>query len=238
MSYKPLDSSLWSKVSEWSVAAPTKEAMIGKPVLIVAWASWYKTSHGALAEAQRLAEKNSELVVVGIHHSKGFAKAAEVLTEQKITFPVGHDADGLFFQALHVPAAGPDFYLIDRAGNLRFADLERASLADAVKVVVDETSADAGKAPLRAKEAQKAAGDAPLSGPAVKTHVAPEDYKQVKWPATNKGEMSARNFQGKPLPAKLGKEKWLSKAPDTNGKIVVLDFWATWCPLPGRHAPP
>ncbi len=26
-------------------------------------------------------------------------------------------------------------------------------------------------------------------------------------------------------------EQWLSgKAPDTKGKVVVIDFWATWCP--------
>lgn len=24
-------------------------------------------------------------------------------------------------------------------------------------------------------------------------------------------------------------EHWLSKAPDTHGKFVLIDFWATWC---------
>ncbi len=24
-------------------------------------------------------------------------------------------------------------------------------------------------------------------------------------------------------------EKWLSKQPDTKGKFVLIDFWATWC---------
>lgn len=24
-------------------------------------------------------------------------------------------------------------------------------------------------------------------------------------------------------------EEWLSKAPDTKGKFVLIDFWATWC---------
>lgn len=28
---------------------------------------------------------------------------------------------------------------------------------------------------------------------------------------------------------KLVVEKWLSDKPDTNGKFVLIDFWATWC---------
>lgn len=28
---------------------------------------------------------------------------------------------------------------------------------------------------------------------------------------------------------KLEVEKWLTKKPDTKGKFVIIDFWATWC---------
>ena len=39
-------------------------------------------------------------------------------------------------------------------------------------------------------------------------------------------------MQGKPAP-KLGLEGWINSKPlslkDLKGKIVVLDFWATWC---------
>ncbi|GGF27162.1 TlpA family protein disulfide reductase [Flavobacterium limi] len=28
---------------------------------------------------------------------------------------------------------------------------------------------------------------------------------------------------------KLVVEKWLSDKPDTKGKFVLIDFWATWC---------
>jgi len=36
------------------------------------------------------------------------------------------------------------------------------------------------------------------------------------------------DFRGKEAP-KLIVEKWLSKKPETKGKIVLYDFWATWC---------
>ena len=25
-------------------------------------------------------------------------------------------------------------------------------------------------------------------------------------------------------------EKWLTSQPETKGKFVLIDFWATWCP--------
>ena len=230
LTYKPFDADLFAKLKGWTGGgAPTADSIKGKPVLLVSWAAWYKTSHNALADAQKLADKYKDLIVVAVHHPKGFDKSAEVLATNKITFPVAHDEVGAFFQAMRTPAAGPNFYLVDRAGNLRFADVEKSSLDEAVKIIVDESAADAAKAPDRAREAKKSEGQAPLGGPELKQRVSPDDYKQVKWPPTNKGVANAKNLQGKPLPAKLGKETWLGKEPDRDGKIIVLDFWATWC---------
>ncbi len=38
----------------------------------------------------------------------------------------------------------------------------------------------------------------------------------------------ARSFRGQRAP-ELIVEKWLTEAPDTNRKFVLVDFWATWC---------
>jgi len=40
--------------------------------------------------------------------------------------------------------------------------------------------------------------------------------------------LSAKSVKGQPAP-KLEVEKWLTKQPNTQGKFVLVDFWATWC---------
>lgn len=42
-------------------------------------------------------------------------------------------------------------------------------------------------------------------------------------------EIHAKSFLGQPAPD-LIVEQWLTEQPDTSGKFVLVDIWATWCP--------
>lgn len=43
-----------------------------------------------------------------------------------------------------------------------------------------------------------------------------------------KKKIWAKSFIHKEAP-KLIVEEWLSEEPDTSGKFILIDFWATWC---------
>ncbi|MHC6198691.1 TlpA family protein disulfide reductase [Elizabethkingia miricola] len=46
--------------------------------------------------------------------------------------------------------------------------------------------------------------------------------------SNNNKKLWAKSILNKKAP-KLKVEQWLSDVPDTKGKFVLIDFWATWC---------
>lgn len=88
---------------------------------------------------KELAQKHRDagLVVIGVHTTNGGEKMAAFVAEQGIGYPVAIDVDNQTTKAFAVDSY-PDYYLIDRAGNLRVADLQNKAVDQAVAALLAE----------------------------------------------------------------------------------------------------
>lgn len=240
MELRAFDSSLWSALTEWTNgSALDGGATDGKVVLIATWASWNPASTRMLGVMQSLHDKygGEGLLVVGAHHPQGWEKAVETLERRKADFLIAHDASGKFREGLKADQ-DPDFYVIDRAGQLRYADVRNESLEDAVKSLLAEDAAAAGgiRARMEADALQRELEFAKpkqiqdqvslRSLPEVPFAAPPEQfYDLADWPERKSGDESGRDEdrgpRGRPLPA----SGWLSATPNAAGRAVVYYSW-------------
>jgi thiol-disulfide isomerase/thioredoxin len=112
--------------------------------------------------------------------------------------------------------------LVFGAGLLSSAPDEPKPIDPNNIVITVEWNGAPGAAPgVAAGVKDPANADAPIK-------VDPALYAAADWPAHNP-DLYAEDFQGKKLAAPLGKETWLTPKQNLDGKVLLLDFWATWC---------
>jgi peroxiredoxin len=156
MELKEFPADAWSKLTAWSGEPLTAADLQGKPVLIFAFAAFQPASQRASAVAQQMVERYGKdgLVVVGVHAPGGWDRAANLAKERNLTFPMAHDSTGQFAGALHVGNM-PDWYVIDRAGHLRYAAVATSSVDAAAAEVSAETFEQASELPRILKEGRQ-----------------------------------------------------------------------------------
>lgn len=245
-------------LQSWSGEPLTPASIEGKVLVLLAWSNDEARSVRLLPSLARLARALPEdTVFLAVHAKEGWSGARAAIDAGRVPVLCAHDADGLLFSSLRADEH-PNLYLVDRAGFVRVADLDPRDLDRGVRQLVRETPETAKAdhprrvqrlADLRTREGEpnpgtnmprtpegpeatpgRGPGSPAQPGPAI-TRPGPEAYLSARWPEFNRSPINARDVQGRPLPAPLGSETWLTDRPERplNDHVLVLDFWAIWC---------
>lgn len=223
----------------WSSGAPTASDLAGKPVLVVMWADWRDVSVKGLKLATRMGEKYAKegLVVIAVHNATGFAEAAKPTIGEGGKLFVAHDAKGEFRKSI-LSDSDPDFYVIDRAGQMRFARITTESVEEAVSKVVKEAEGDAKGVNDKLKaeadrKAAEAARSSQINTALDMTSIPEQPYTQPDDEAYTKAgfrkyslaEEGANNKDDEVKMMSLPEEGYYPSRPQTQGRCVVVYFW-------------
>jgi len=244
MELSPFDQGLWSGLTDWRIAEPIdSEATSGKVVLIYTFSGYLPTAVRPIPIVNRIAKQYGDqgLIVVGIHGDEAYEDGVEIAERRRVEFPIARDAGGAFHKALHVDQ-DPDFYVIDRSGRLRFADIETASLERAVSMLIAESAGDAESLLDRMADADKVAAEEARRSARLRSRInlsdlpwvgfmppSPTEYEEAEWPKikTNKNARSRRGRQNSsagPVKVDLNADlDWQPNKPiNTDGRVVLI----------------
>ncbi len=233
-----------SSLTSWSGGeAWTEEAIDGRVLVLAFWNADDIRSARAMPALSRLERRfdDEPLAVVGVHGAEAWERAQELVSAGRVQSPVALDAEGAMAKAFAVEDV-PTVVVVDRAGQVRamtdrLGDLPKLA-SELIRETPEEamaTRAERVAAYEKMKSARESGEGATAEAPVKKeVRVPASAYAGVAWPALNDPRrVSGLDVQGRKLPVAFNpgsQEKWLSEPfEDLENRIVVLDFWGTWC---------
>jgi cytochrome c biogenesis protein CcmG, thiol:disulfide interchange protein DsbE len=189
-----------STLVNWTSPKPqTWAGLKGKFVLIDMWATWCRPCMASLPKIDSLQNAYpDDLVVLGVHVERAYTKLSMETTAAKKGMTWPLAGDpDSVFSKALGVSTIPAYYVVDRDGVLQVAGAHPNHLADIMTALMGPPKVAIKAAPVK------------------------------DWPGFPTKKLFATNdLRGKKAP-ELSVEKWFAKEPDTEGKVVLIEFWTT-----------
>jgi len=197
------------------------EDLRGNVVLIDYWATWCGPCIASIPHLVELHEEHAEdgLVILGAHANRGWPAMADFVTQKDLPYTFAEDREGRLGQALNVMFI-PSYFLVDKSGTMRVAGLNRARIDEAVEALLDE--------PYDPETDQASASASTSANDSHDSAKNREASDEPSWPEIVDKTLYAADFRGREAP-EFVVEEWLNDKPELEGKVLMVDFWATWC---------
>lgn len=195
---------------------PTWASLRGKVVVVQSLTTGSGQGRSALGRADRWGQRDGvlghdDVVIIGVHTPENVDRSGVFLERREPDLPMVIDPVGLFCDKMGFYER-PVNVVIDRHGTVRFAGLNESGLEHVVEALLAESFDEASTPDVH-----------PEDKPAVDG-----DDSDVDFPSHNTRAFPARNLQGRQGPSFIV-ERWITNIPPAAGRVIVLDFWATWC---------
>ncbi len=209
-------------LNDWINGEQTEETLKNKIRVVDFWATWCGPCIGSIPHNNEMAKHYAEkgVVVIGVcGSSNGQEKMADVAEEHKIAYPVAKDHTLESAKAWNV-MWWPTYAVVDRNNVVRAVGLKPNHVEAVVDSILEEQPWESEEDAEGETEAHAEAAPA----------AAAIDPGWLEGSAEQRERFAGMEGQAPPA---LAVENWINsealKLEDLRGKVVLVDFWATWC---------